>query len=194
MFNGGSTQREITRVLKISLCGVQNILKKFKSHKTLENLPKSGRPRKLTKAAARYIVLKSKSNPTFTARMVMTRCGVSHLVKIDTVKRILRRARLYGRIAIKKPFLTKKHRQSRLRWCKERAGWNAINWGRVIFSDESKIELFPQRRIYVRRNPGKDLSPSMINSTRKFSQSIMIWEAIRNDGRKILYRCCSISD
>ena len=45
MFNGGSTQREIARVLKISLCGVQNILKKFKSHETLENLP-----RKLTKA------------------------------------------------------------------------------------------------------------------------------------------------
>ena len=101
------------------------------------------------------------------------------------------RARLYGRIAIKKPFLIKKHRQSRLRWCKERAGWNAINWGRVIFSDESKIELFPQRRIYVRRNPGKALSPSMINSTRKFSPSIMIWGAIRNDRRKILYRCPS---
>ena len=152
-------------------------------------MPKSGRPRKLTKAAARYIVLKSKSNPTFTARMVITRCGASHLVKIDAVKRILRRSRLYGKIAIKKPFLTKKHRQSRLRWCKERAGWNAINWGRVIFSDESKIELFPQREIYVRRNLGKALSPSMINSTRKFSPSIMIWGAIRNDGKKILYRC-----
>ena len=64
------------------------------------------------------------------------------------------------------------------------------DWSRVIFSDECRIELHPQTREYVRRRVGTNkFNEKYINQTRKFSASLMLWGAIRSDGRRVLLRC-----
>ena len=45
----GWSQRTIAKHLNISRCAVQNIIKKVKEHGTIENFPKIGRPRMISK-------------------------------------------------------------------------------------------------------------------------------------------------
>jgi hypothetical protein len=161
-------------LLQISRGCVENILKKFKNDKEVVDLPKVGRPRKLSAASQRYLVLTSKKNSKLTAKKLQVECQMQQTVSIDTVKRVLRRANLFGRIAVRKPYLSKINKQRRKTWCQERLSWNIADWSRIIFSDESKLELYPRRREYVRRTPG---TPRMIAQTRKFSDDLGSYSA-----------------
>ena len=42
----------------------------------------------------------------------------------------------------KKPFLSKKHKNERLKFAKEHKDWTMDDWKRVIWSDETKINRF----------------------------------------------------
>ena len=51
----GISQAEVARQLQISRCGVQSILKKFHTSGSVNNLPRSGRPRKSNGGLCREI-------------------------------------------------------------------------------------------------------------------------------------------
>lgn len=185
----GKSQRQIASDFGISRRSVQYILKKFKNYGSVADHPRSGRPRILSRRHERRVVLASKKDATMTARRLQTEAKVNLLVSIDTVKRILRRHGLYGRIALKKPLLNKKQIKNRLQWCRQRLSWNSDMWRNVIFSDECKLDLRPNRRLYIRRSIGSRLRAKYIRQTTKFSHSMMIWGAIRGDGNRVLVRC-----
>ena len=185
----GKTQVDIASSLKISRRSVQYILKKMKNYHTVVDRPRSGRPRILTRRMERHVILTSKKDPNMTAKRLRDEVKLSEIVSVDTVKRTLRRYGLFGRIAIKKPHLTSKQIKCRLEWCRQHLSWNSSEWENVIFSDESKLELKPNRRFYIRRNMGNRLKAKYIRPSFKFSPSIMIWGAIRGDGARVLVRC-----
>ena len=185
----GVSGRNIARQVNISLGAVQKIIKKYRSGFGVENKPKSGRPRLLTARMSNRIAICSKRDPTRTAREVMTDCNLHGVVSIDTVKRELRRCGLFGRIAVKKPMLSRSNIKKRFQWCVAKRDWTVNNWKSIIFSDECRLELNPNKRVYVRRHPGVRIQPKCINYTTKFSHNIMVWGAIRGDGRRILIRC-----
>jgi len=189
LINKGLSQRKVADQLQISRGGVRNIMKKFKSSGIIADVPKTGRPRKLSVKKQRLIIIKSKLNPRWTANMLRSDGNINHLVSVDTVKRILRRAKLFGRVAVKKPFLSKINKIKRLKWCREKQSWSSVNWKRIIFSDESKIELHSKSRQYVRRQVGSGLRPSMVQTTKKFSPYVMVWGAVRADGKRALAFC-----
>ena len=69
----------------------------------------------------------------------------------------------------------------------ERRNWNVLDWNKIIFSDEAKVETMPRRREYVRRPKGSNKFASKhVTPTKKFSPSIMVWGAIRGDGKRVL--------
>ncbi|GFT26629.1 transposable element Tcb2 transposase [Trichonephila clavipes] len=52
--------------------------------------------------------------------------------------------------------LTPAHFQARLQWFSARSGWNHADWGYIVFSDESRLQLCPddhRRRVW--RHPGQ---------------------------------------
>lgn len=184
----GDSQRKIARDLKISRHGIQNILKKEKIGQTIKNMTKQCVPSKLSNREKRKIVIMSKKDHFLTANQIRYACDLAEKVSVATVKRVLCSSKLFGRVATKKPSLTKKQIGSRLKWCKEKELWNETDWSRVIFSDESKIELIPKRRQYVRRGPNENLLATNISKTKKFSPSIMIWGGIRSDGKRFIVK------
>ena len=102
------SERDVADQLEISRGGVRSIMKRFKSTGVTADIPKIGRRRqKLTSKTQRLIAIKSKLNPRWTANMLRSDCSINHLVSVDAVKRILRRAKLFGRVAVKKPFHSK---------------------------------------------------------------------------------------
>ena len=163
---------------------------KFQQHETLENLPKSGRKPDNTPRSERLLIRASKENPKKTARELLIEWKSSHTSSVSTVKRILRKYGLFGRIAAKKPLLNERHVSSRLKWCKAYAMLDPCFWNDVIFSDECRIELFSRRRQYVRRPQGSRYIPKYTTKTVKFGgSSLMVWGAIKEDGTRILIRC-----
>jgi len=185
----GHSQRKIATELKISRGGVRSIIKKHKSSKTIYNRSKPGRPRKLSERMRRLITLESKRNPRKTANQIRNSLNLTDNVKVDTVKRVLRNSDLFGRVSCPKPALSKINKKRRLDWCKGKREWNDVDWSKIIFSDETKIDLHPNTRQFVRRPKNKRFEKRYTTETRKFSQSLMVWGAIRADGRRAIFKC-----
>ena len=108
--------------------------------------------------------------------------GVTSSVR--TVRRRLDDVGLFGRAARKRPLLTDRHRQLRLQWAKERKNWGMDQWYKVVWSDESKFNLFgSDGRVYSKRRVGKDYLPECVQSTVKFGgRSVTVWGCITSDG------------
>ena len=91
----------------------------------------SGPKRITTLAQDRALKYRSKRNRSATA--VELQCEVKHKngkdqVSVETVRRRLREAGLYGRIARRKPLLTAKHIEKRLEWAKKYKDWTPEDW------------------------------------------------------------------
>ena len=185
----GRSQQHIAEALQISRRSVQYITKKERELHSVLDRARSGRPRLLTKRGERRLIITAKKAPTTTARRLQEQCGLANAVSLDTVKRRLRRYYLFGRIAVRKPRLTPKQINNRLQWCRQRLNWTATKWATVIFSDECKLEINPNRRMYVRRRVGDRLRARYVQPSVKNSPSVMVWGAIRGDSSRILVRC-----
>lgn len=189
MWREGKSQSFISRQLEISRCAVQHIIKKCKCHKSKENMPRSGRPRKMSSKDERKLVRLSKCHPKWPASYLLKECNSIGEPSLSTAKRILRKYGLYGRTAAKKPHLNRKHVNDRLKWCREYQNWDPEMWSNVIFSDETQIKLFPNTREYVRRPKGKRFSEEYTTKTKKFGgQSIIVWGAVKSNGDRKLIR------
>lgn len=189
LHTGGSSQRQIANQLKIAQTSVSYLIKKHRTGIGMDDLPRTGRPRKITPRQERKLMIESKKCCTKTANELRNEVGLENIVSTSTVKRYLRKNCLFGRVAAKKPALTNKQKKTRKEWCVERRNWNIVNWNKIIFSDECKINMLGCARTYVRRNVGERLKAKNLRPTRKFTPSIMVWGAIRGDGKRTLILC-----
>ncbi|OAF65287.1 hypothetical protein A3Q56_07007, partial [Intoshia linei] len=101
-FKSGMNQSEISRKTAVCRSSVQNVLKKFKNGDGIE--------RKV--GASRKQLFSSKEEP----REIRNSGWFASRASIDTIKRILRRNNLFGRITAVKPKLFKCHKKNRKFW------------------------------------------------------------------------------
>lgn len=94
-----------------------------------------------------------------------------------TVSRRLHECGLYGRAAVKKPFISKKNKRARLEFAREYLHWTSDEWKNVAFSDETKFNLVgSDGRQYVRRPRGARNNVRYQMPTVKFGGgSVMVW-------------------
>lgn len=108
-------------------------------------------------------------------------CGVS--VSARTVQRRLVECGLLAYRPKKKPLLTKTMKQKRLSWAKQHVSWTMDQWNLVIFSDESKFNLYgSDGKRYVRRRKNEAFHPDCISPTVKFPAGQMVWGSISSKG------------
>lgn len=186
----GESQRCVSRSLGVSRCAIQAIYKKFVDTGSVENKVKMGRPQRTSLREKRTLIRLSRQNPFLSAVQLKNNWKTEHSVSTSTVKRILRKYGLLGRIAAKKPLLNKKHKADRLKWCRDHLHWNHDNFKRLIYSDECKIELFRNKRVYVRRVKGSRFNERYTQKTVKFGgKSLMVWGAVKATGERSLVQC-----
>ena len=77
--------------------------------------------------------------PKFTEELQLT---IQKQISTETVRRVLRSKGYNGRIARKKPYISQKNVKLRLAFAKEHVGKPKSFWNEVIFSDESKKNVF----------------------------------------------------
>ena len=96
-----------------------------------------------------------------------------------TVRRRLKEVGMKARRPAKKPLLTKRMKENRLNWAKDKKDWTEADWSRVIFSDESKFNLIgPDGSRTVYRRQGERYAENCIMPTVKHSPYWMIWGCI----------------
>ncbi|CDF38566.1 unnamed protein product [Chondrus crispus] len=136
LHNENVSQKEIARRVKKSRKAIQTFLK---VPQVYNEKHAGGRPPKMTPAESRRLLREAskgeKSAETLrrelelpvSKRRAQQILSTSPLLQYQTAK-----------IA---PQLTPRHRTVRVKWAKERAGWNMQKWGQVIFSNEKKFNL-----------------------------------------------------
>ena len=180
---------DIVSTLNISRRSFFGILRRDRDGFSQCDEPGSGRPRVLGKRTEKRLVRRSKIDPFCTAKQLQTEVPEVGAVSDRTIRRYLCRNRLYGRIAAPKPKLTPTHIRKRIDFCRSKKDWTLRDWNRVIFTDESKLEINPRRKQFVRRPINARHLSKYCTETTKFSKSLMVWGAIRGDGYRTLVKC-----
>ena len=149
------TQVEIAKLCKVSRCCVQTTLRNYKETKTVSDLPRSGRPPKLSLRDQSYLFKETRINPRISLRRLTANFNSkfeNHSVNKDTVRKSLNKSGIGSYQADRKPLLSILDRIKRRKWCKERLHWTVEDWSRVIFSDESNFEVINRKsRVIVKR-------------------------------------------
>ncbi|GFV92004.1 HTH_Tnp_Tc3_2 domain-containing protein [Trichonephila clavipes] len=103
----------------------------------------SGRSRGTTPADDRYIVLQARRNRRQTAGEIArhTTQATGRPISRFTVARRLHGGGLFARRPVRCVPLTPAHGKKRSLWCREHRNWRDNEWGRVLFTDESRFSL-----------------------------------------------------
>lgn len=173
----GKSTRETSRALGISVGAVLRIREKEK-----ENIPtpKIGRPSKVSKAAKTYLAKKFDTGQIKTIesgqKLLQSTEGVR--VHTRTVWNYLKEEGLKGYVSPKKPWLTDKQKDARLKFAKDHITWECEDWKRVMFSDEtifSRVGSFG-KTYYYKRPESRDLQPHQIQNTMQGGGGkLMMW-------------------
>jgi hypothetical protein len=117
-------------------------------------------------------------------------------IGVHTVRRRLNEFGLMGRVARKKPLISKKNKKERFTFAIEHLNWTQEQWSKVAFSDESKFNRFgSDGKSYVRRRIGEEFDPKCVKSTVKGGGgSVMVWGAMSKTGPGPIHRIEGIMD
>ncbi|GFW74761.1 transposable element Tcb2 transposase [Trichonephila clavipes] len=158
--------RNVTRVVAefgIAQSIVSRLWRQFQTTGTAIRGFSSGRPRGTTPADDRYIVLQARRNRRQTAGEIArhTTQATGRPISHFTVARRLHGGGLFARRPVRCVPLTPAHRRRRSLWCREHRNWRDNEWGRVLFTDESRFSLSSDsHRILIWRERGSRNHPS----------------------------------
>ncbi|GFU09705.1 transposable element Tc3 transposase [Trichonephila clavipes] len=142
----------------------------------------NGHPRGTTPADDRYIVLQARRNRRQTAGEIArhTTQVTGRPISRFTVARRLHGGGLFARRPVRCVPLTPAHRRRRSLWFREHQNWRDNEWGRVLFTYESRFSLsIDSYRILIRRKRGSYNHPSNIIERERYGwHGVLIWGGI----------------
>ena len=105
------------------------------------------------------------------------------VVSSVTVRRCLYRKNFHRRVVRKHIRIREANVRGRLAWARGKRYWTVErDWSRVIFSDECKIIVGENNRVFVWRKPGEEWLPQCLSPGCKAKMSLMIWGCIIFNG------------
>ncbi|KAK3571257.1 hypothetical protein QTP86_005971 [Hemibagrus guttatus] len=178
LHQAGKTESAIGKQLGVKKSTVGAIIRKWKTYKTTDNLPRSGAPRKISPRGVKMITRTVSKNPRTTrgdlvndlqrARTKATKATISNTLRRQGLKSCSVR-----RVPLVKPV----HVRARLKFAREHLDDPEEDWENVIWSDETKIELFGKNSTCcVWRRKNAELHPkNTIPTVKHGGGNIMLW-------------------
>lgn len=187
----GEGYTAIARRLSMPVPTVKSVIQRWRKRGHTAKLQRCGRPRKISAKTARKIVRDVQMDPKQTAadiRKSLETMGVN--VHETTVRRVLHQSGLYGRRARRKPLLRAKHKSDRLKYAKDHVNKPMEFWKKVMWSDETKVELFGHnQQKYVWRKKNKEHEEKNTIATVKYGGgSLMFWGCMSWSGPGMLHK------
>uniref|UniRef100_A0A803JX04 Transposase Tc1-like domain-containing protein n=1 Tax=Xenopus tropicalis TaxID=8364 RepID=A0A803JX04_XENTR len=169
----GLGYKKISKALNIPRSTVPPIIQKWKEYGTTVNLPRQGRPPKLTGRTRRALIRNAAKRPMVTlGELQRSTAQVGESVHRTTISRALHKVSLYGRVARRKPLLTENHKKSHLQFA------------------TSHVELFGQnaKRYVWWKTKTAHPSEHTIPTVKYGGGSIVLWGCFSSTGTGKLVR------
>ncbi|KAK3536413.1 hypothetical protein QTP86_008876 [Hemibagrus guttatus] len=191
LHQAGKTESALGKQLGVKKSTVGAIIRKWKTYKTTDNLPRSGAPCKISPRGVKMITRTVSKIPRTTRGDLVNdlqRAGTK--VTKATISNTLRHQGLKSCSARRVPLLKPVHVRARLKFAREHLDDPEEDWENVIWSDETKIELFGKNstcRVWRRKNA--ELHPKNTIPTVKHGGGIiMLWGCFSAKGPGRLIR------
>lgn len=181
----GKGYKKIAQQFQVPVATVQSIIKKYQKFHTVKNLKGRGRKSIVSPRLARKIKRDVENNPRTTTKAVLKDLSSSGVIlSRQTLQRVLHQNGLYGRRPRKTPLLQPRHVKARLTFAKTYLKKEPSFWSSVLWSDETKIELFGHRDVaFIWRKKGEAYKPKNTVPTVKCGGgSIMLWGCFSANG------------
>ncbi len=193
LHKAGMGYKTIAKQLGEKVTTVGAIIRKWKKHKLPVNLPRTGTPCKISPRGVSMIMRTVRNQPKTTREdLVNDLKAAGTIVTKKTTGNTLRCEGLKSCSTCKVPLLKKARVQARLKFSKD----SEENWMKVLWSDETKIQLFginSIHRVWRRRNAAYD--PKNTNPTVKHEGgNIMLWGCFSAKGTGQLHRIKGMMD
>ena len=172
-------------MLNIPISTVDDTVRRWKPFHLSTSLPRSGRPTKISDRTARNLVRKVQSNPRLTRSELQKGLQSSGTnVCKNTIWTVLRKRPFHSRSPKKNPLLKEIHVKKRRNFAEEHLSKPSSFWDKILWSDETKIELFGRNCVSrVWRQKKSAFYPKNTVPTVKFGGgSIMFWGCFSSAG------------
>uniref|UniRef100_A0A8C4STV7 Transposase n=1 Tax=Erpetoichthys calabaricus TaxID=27687 RepID=A0A8C4STV7_ERPCA len=163
---------------------VASIIHKWKKFETTRTLPRAGQPSTLSDRGRRALVREVTKNLMVTlSELQRSSVERGEPSRRTTISAAIHQSGLYGRVARRKPLLSKRHMAARLQFAKRHLKDSQTMRKKILWLDETKIELFGvNARRHVWRKPGT------IPTVKHGGGSIMLWGCFSAAGTGRLVR------
>ncbi len=176
--------KQICEEYGVSRHCVREAIRKYEESQQVQDYHRVGRRRITTDrqdSVIRRLSRKSRTAALPDLKAELRRYNIPG--SLSTISRRLRESGLDSYAALSKPLLTRVHKKNRSKFCRDRVHWTKEDWHRVVFSDESRFELFPRRKILVRRtSKEKFCTDCVVPRVQQGGGSVMVWGCITSKG------------
>jgi transposase len=180
------TLEDVSKKTKVKKETVREVLRKWKQHHTIQDLPKTGRATMVDARTRRRLARMAQSGEVKTApelSLVAASHDIVHF-SASTARRVMHEQGLKAMHMVKKPLLTREHKRKRLEFARAHRDWTVEQWKQVIFSDET---LIPARSSDAHKvvwtKPTHALNPKLVIPTvQGGGVAIMVWGCISQYG------------
>ncbi len=143
IYQSGKGYKAISKPLGLQRTTVRAIIHKWRKHGTVVNLPRSGRPTKITPRAQRRLIQEVTKDPTTTSKELQASLSsVRVSVHDSTIRKRLGKNGLHGRVTRPKPLLSKKNIKAHLSFARKHLDDPQDFWENTLWTDKTKVELF----------------------------------------------------
>ena len=147
LYKAGLKQVEISQQLGVSRCCVQNAIKRFEDTGSYGDKMRFGRPHKINERDIRHLKRLVKGEARLSASKITSDLNDSlpKPVTTRTVRNYIKNLSYEYVVKVKKQWLSARHRDQRVAWCREHLNWTAKDSRNVIFSDESTFYVLKRK-------------------------------------------------
>lgn len=143
MVHGGMSPKRVCQQLNIGRSQLFVWLKREKLGQGLSSKPGRGRKPTIHPVAKRVIAMATGKRHQSTRKLSQRLTRHGYTISRSTVHRYLRTTLGMKPFRLsRRPKLTERQREHRLRFAKDHKDWSVDDWKRVLWSDESPFELF----------------------------------------------------
>uniref|UniRef100_A0A803KDU4 Transposase n=1 Tax=Xenopus tropicalis TaxID=8364 RepID=A0A803KDU4_XENTR len=184
IYQSGKGYKAISKALGLQRTTVRAIIHKWQKHGTVVNLPRSGRPTKITPRAQRQLIREATKDPRTTSKELQASlASIKVSVHDSTIRKRLGKNGLHGRFPRRKPLLSKKNIMARLNFAKKNISMIAKTFGKIPCGPTRQKLNFLEGACPVWRKSNTAFQKKNIIPTVKYGGgSVMVWGCFAASG------------
>ena len=176
----GMSRDDIAHKIHCSLKTVGHWIREWQQNHSVEEKERSGRHRSTDEETDERIISLAEEKKFITPKEIANELQLH--VSTRTIRNRLDEIGLYGRVARKEYPFTAEHIRKRLSFAEGYLHWSESDWDRVLFSDETHIELGPHGQVWVQRPLGAAFDPDYMSTHVPHPQRVSLWACFSGMG------------